>query len=219
MTLPKVLVVASQKGGVGKTCLSEHIAVAAEEAGAGPVVLIDADPQGSLTDWWKKRAAETPLFAKDGIRDLAATLARCGERGARLVVIDTPPAMTEPLRDILAHADFVLIPTQDGRADLVAIKGTVAMVRQVQKPYATVLTFINKRTRQYGDALKVLSRAGAIAGAVSFRAVFKSADNDGRTVLEVERNGPAAAEIAELWAFLGEEMGLILKAKEEKELV
>ncbi|MCL4825249.1 MAG: ParA family protein, partial [Anaerolineales bacterium] len=48
----KTLVLASQKGGAGKTTLAAHIAVAAELAGAGPVVLIDTDPQGSLSAWW-----------------------------------------------------------------------------------------------------------------------------------------------------------------------
>ena len=42
----RVLAMASQKGGSGKTTLSGHLAVQAERAGAGPVVLIDIDPQG-----------------------------------------------------------------------------------------------------------------------------------------------------------------------------
>src|SRR3546814_6703285 len=47
----RVLALASQKGGSGKTTLSGHLAVQAQYAGAGPVVLIDIDPQGSLADW------------------------------------------------------------------------------------------------------------------------------------------------------------------------
>ena len=49
------LVLASQKGGAGKTTLSRHLAVEAERAGAGPVVLLDADPQGGLAAWWNRR--------------------------------------------------------------------------------------------------------------------------------------------------------------------
>ena len=45
----KVLVLASQKGGAGKTTIAAHVGVAAELDGAGPVVLIDTDPQGSLS--------------------------------------------------------------------------------------------------------------------------------------------------------------------------
>ena len=41
----RVLAMASQKGGSGKTTLSGHLAVQAQLAGAGPVVLIDIDRQ------------------------------------------------------------------------------------------------------------------------------------------------------------------------------
>src|SRR5512144_2572494 len=53
MPRPTVIVLASQKGGVGKTALSAHLAVAAEMTGAGPVVLYDTDPQQSLAEWWR----------------------------------------------------------------------------------------------------------------------------------------------------------------------
>jgi len=44
------VVVASQKGGAGKSTLTRNLAVA---AGAG-AALADTDPQGSLTDWWNE---------------------------------------------------------------------------------------------------------------------------------------------------------------------
>ena len=47
----KVLALASHKGGAGKTTLAAHLAIVADTAGAGPVAVIDTDPQGSLTDW------------------------------------------------------------------------------------------------------------------------------------------------------------------------
>jgi chromosome partitioning protein len=67
----RTLVLASQKGGVGKTTIAGHLAVMAESAGAGPVALIDTDPQGSLSSWWNERKAETPVFASVDIVQLA----------------------------------------------------------------------------------------------------------------------------------------------------
>ena len=70
----RVLAMASQKGGSGKTTLSGHLAVQAQRAGCGPVVLIDIDPQGSLSDWWNERETELPAFAQTTVVRLAADI-------------------------------------------------------------------------------------------------------------------------------------------------
>ena len=57
-----VILVATQKGGSGKSTLAAHFGALAQLA--GPTLLIDADPQGSLSFWYKRREAETPLLAK-----------------------------------------------------------------------------------------------------------------------------------------------------------
>ena len=67
----RVLAVASQKGGSGKTTLAGHLAVQAERAGAGPVALLDLDPQGTLADWSAARGAQPPAFAPSGTARLA----------------------------------------------------------------------------------------------------------------------------------------------------
>ena len=215
-TRPKILVLASQKGGVGKTALSAHIGVAAEQAGAGPVVFYDTDPQPSLTEWWKDRKADAPRLAKGGLAELPATLDRLAQAGVRLVVIDTPPANTNSIRAVLEHADFVIIPCQDGKTDMRAVGKTVSMVRGLKKPFAFALTFVNRRTGQFADATRMLSHFGPLAAVVSYRVIYKKAFNDGRTVQELEPNGAAAQEITELWQYVGTEMGLILPPKMEK---
>ena len=90
----RVLALASQKGGSGKTTLSGHLAVQAERAGAGPVVLIDIDPQGSLADWWNERETELPAFAQTTVARLSSDLEMLRQQGFKLAVIDTPPAIT-----------------------------------------------------------------------------------------------------------------------------
>ena len=66
----RILTIASQKGGAGKTTLTAHLAVEAGRAGAGPVAVVDTDPQGSLSAWWNTRQAATPLFAALDMSDL-----------------------------------------------------------------------------------------------------------------------------------------------------
>ena len=87
-----ILTIASQKGGTGKSTLTAHLAVEAERGGAGPVAVVDTDPQGSLAAWWNQRAAETPLFAAVDVARLAEHMAALQRERVSLVVIDTPPA-------------------------------------------------------------------------------------------------------------------------------
>lgn len=51
----KTVVIANQKGGSGKSTSTVHVAVAAERAGGGHVLISDTDPQGSTVDWFNQR--------------------------------------------------------------------------------------------------------------------------------------------------------------------
>ena len=92
-----VIVLASQKGGAGKTTLAAHLAVAAEAAGDGPAVLIDTDPQGSLSAWWNVRKANSPKLAPMTIAELPEKLVLLAAAGYGVAVIDTPPAITDAI--------------------------------------------------------------------------------------------------------------------------
>ena len=89
----KILVLAAQKGGAGKTTLATNIAVEAERMGDGPVALIDTDPQGSLAEWAEEREAATPILAQCSSHKLSQQIKEMREAGAKLMVIDTPPAI------------------------------------------------------------------------------------------------------------------------------
>ncbi|MDJ0980064.1 MAG: ParA family protein, partial [Kiloniellales bacterium] len=67
----KIMVLAAQKGGSGKTTLATNIAVEAERTGDGPVALIDTDPQGSLAEWSEERESPTPILAQCSTHRLA----------------------------------------------------------------------------------------------------------------------------------------------------
>ena len=95
-----------------KTTLSGHLAVEAELAGAGPVAMIDTDPQGSLAEWWNARKAATPVFVKVGSLELEDMLSKLQAEGVRLAIVDTPPAIVEVIAKVIACADLVIIPTR-----------------------------------------------------------------------------------------------------------
>jgi len=73
----RVIVLASRKGGTGKTTFTSHLAVEAERAGAGPVAIIDTDDMQGLARWWDARKAKTPnlVHLTETLPEMAAALA------------------------------------------------------------------------------------------------------------------------------------------------
>ena len=178
---------ASQKGGVGKTTIGGHLAVEAEAKGAGPVALVDTDPQGSLAAWWNVRVAEAPLFARVDIGELSRHLHALQNAGIKLVIVDTPPAITAAITAVVRVADLVLIPSRPSPHDLRAVGATVDLVEAVSKPMVFVLNGATARTRIASDAAVALSQHGTVAPVVLHqRTDFASAMIDGRTAGELD---------------------------------
>lgn len=198
----KTIVLASQKGGAGKTTLAAHLAVMAEKAGDGPCVLIDTDPQASLAAWWNGREAETPAFAPTTLKELPAKLEALALAKFKFAIIDTPPAITESIRAVVSLADFVLIPTRPSPHDLRAVGSTVELAAGSQRPFAFALTQAKANSKITVQAMGALSEHGVVASAIIHdRVDFASSMVDGRTVLEIDPRGRSASEVTELWKF------------------
>lgn len=199
----KVVAVASQKGGSGKTTLAGHIAVQAERMGGGPVALVDTDPQGSLAEWWNVRQAETPAFVATGVARLADDIRRLRALGMRLLVIDTPPAIAATIAEVVRLADLVVIPARPSPHDLRAAGATVELVERLDRPLVFVINGAQPRARITSEAAIALSQHGTLAPSIIHnRTGFAASMIDGRTVMEVPGEARAADEVAKLWEYL-----------------
>ena len=209
-----VIVLASQKGGAGKTTLSRHLAVEAERAGEGPVVLLDADPQGGLAAWWNRRAAETPVFFAGTLQELPERIAQARAGGFRLVVIDTPPQVTTLIRSVVQLADLVLIPTRPSPDDLDAVGRTIDIVEEAGRPMVFVINGATRNARITGQAAIALSQSGVVARPMIGQSVaFPTSSIDGRTVAELDQNSTPAREIAELWGYVSARLRKVAPAE------
>jgi chromosome partitioning protein len=195
-----ILTLASTKGGVGKSTLTGHLAAEAARHGAGPVAIVDCDPQGSLAEWWNSREAETPLFARADVRRLRQDLEALASQGIALVIIDTPPALLEVITAAIAVADLVVIPCRPSPHDLRTVGVVVAMCQKAHKPHVLVLNAVIARSRLTGDAVDVLhTMAPVLKTIIHQRQLFASSMIDGRTAGDLEPRSTAAAEITALW--------------------
>ena len=203
----RVLAVASQKGGSGKTTLSGHLAVQAQMAGNGPVVLIDIDPQGSLSEWWNERTADFPAFAQTTVARLQADLEVLRQQGFKLAVIDTPPAITMAIQSVISVVELVVVPTRPSPLDLRAVGATVDLCERAGKPVVFVINGATPHARITSEAAIALSQHGTVAPTtIHQRTDFAASMIDGRTVMEVYPDGRSAEEIAELWTFVADRL-------------
>ncbi len=199
----RVMIFASQKGGSGKTTLAGHVAVQAERTGAGPVALIDTDPQGSLSEWWNLREAERPNFVGTNFPRLITDLHKLHADGAELVIVDTSAAIAMAIHDVAVFADLVVIPVRPSPHDLRSVGTTVALVKDVNKPLVFVVNGAIAGARITKEATIALSRHGIVAPVtVHHRVNFATSMIDGRTVMETDEHSRSSEEIAGLWHYL-----------------
>ena len=204
----KTVVIASQKGGSGKTTLAANLAVAVEHARHGPTAVIDTDPQQTLATWWKTREVDTPQLAPVGVRELPEKLEALAQLGFAYCFIDTPPALTEQNRQVLTLADLVLIPARPSPNDLWSLGATLDLVKHAGTPFVFVLTQAKSNARITVQTIAALSEHGQVFQAIIHdRVNYAASMTDGRTAIEIDPSGPAAAEVAALWGLTRDRLG------------
>ena len=199
-----IITLASRKGGAGKSTIAAHLAALCHQGGFRTLV-IDADPQGSLTLWHSLRADRQPDL-RSGARGIERALAMAVVDGYQWVFIDTAASMWVVAQEAIRAATMVLIPARPGFLDLAAVRETVKCARERDKPYAVVLNACPVKRGQKEAPAVAQSRAylqnegvPVFAGQISHRASFSSTLADGASAGEAEPASLAAAEIEKLW--------------------
>ena len=132
-----VITLASRKGGAGKSTLTAQLAAQCQLSGKRTLI-IDADPQGSLSLWHSLRKDGQPKLVTPE-RGLDRALAFAMIEGADTVFIDTAPTMWVVVQEAIRVATLVLIPARPGFFDLAAVRETVKVARERDRPYAVVI--------------------------------------------------------------------------------
>lgn len=205
----KVLTVAQQKGGSGKTTLAVNLAVAAIRRGLS-VALLDTDPQGSLGRWFmtrRERLGEAGLeFSTSSAWGVSYECEKL-KREVDLVIVDTPPKVDADLRPALREADLVLVPVASSHVDLWATDGVLDLVARENKRAWLVLNRTRAGTRLGEDVARAAAEmtAGVTAARLANRVVYAETLGQGLGALEAVR-GAAAAEVG---ALTDEVLGLL----------
>ncbi|KZM48855.1 ParA family partition ATPase [Labrenzia sp. OB1] len=198
----RILTVAQQKGGSGKTTLAAHLAVALARQSGEPVAILDVDPQGSLGTWYEARenrlgedntGLEFRTASGWGARREARSLAR----SHGYVVIDTAPKTDTDAKPAIDVADFVIVPIQPTPVDLWATAQTVQLAAREDTPALLILNRVPPRASLTQEMAEAIEASGydALNARLGNRTVFASAMGKGNSVMEEAPSSKAAQEV------------------------
>jgi len=209
----KVIAVAINKGGAGKTTTAKTLATAAAQAGLN-VLLLDMDTQQNSVKWSRRRASQqgNPLplarFVTEG--DLADELDRARAAGCDLAIIDTPPGRSSEAPAAVEAADLVLIPFVAEDVDAFdGVPPTARLARMAGKPAAGILNFAFPGSKaQEETARGVLDAIGLPMAPVILQRfnAHRDANPKGLTAQEFEPGSRAAQDVEALWKWVCSEL-------------
>ena len=219
----QTIVLATQKGGSGKSTLAISLALAAIRAGHN-VRLIETDPQGTVSNWKRRRPYAAPIVEPIyAAREVEQRLQSLAQNGVTVTIVDTAGGESAATNSAIRYSDFCLIPTRPSIADIEATAATLSVVRAWHKPFAYVLnqTPIRAAARLAG-AENALSDEAALDIADIVARPFIVMRNDhqdalsaGLAVCEYAPGGKSAEEIRALWQWVEARLGNEVAATDE----
>jgi len=199
--MARIVAVLNQKGGVGKTTLTVHLATAFARRGER-VLLVDADPQGSALDWSAARAGD-PLFPIAGLpkaslhKDLPPLVG-----GYSTVFVDGPPRAEGVARSAIMASDLVLIPVQPSPYDVWAAKEIVDLIDEAAafKPGLRAAFVVNRRIANTAIGRDVAEALAGyplrvLAASICQRVAFAETAAQGLTAYDLPGGHPATREV------------------------
>ena len=206
----KIVAVAINKGGTGKTTASKSLATAAAAAGLN-VLVLDMDGQENARKWGTRRKERNPYKLLPLVKFTTETslpdeLEQAKRAGCDLVVIDTPPGRSPELVAAVEAADLVLIPVEADDQDLFdGIPKTARLARSSDTPAFGLLNKATPNSRVQAETARLVFEAAKVPMSPVVLHRYKEhrdANPKGLTAQELEPNSIAAREIIALWEWL-----------------
>lgn len=203
-----ITIVGSLKGGTGKSTLTFNLAVWLAMAEV-KVMLVDADPQATLTDVVQVRNEEGYRPRLEVADNAALSAERLGDVDE--VLIDVGTADFEAMRRAVVSCDRIVVPVPPSQADIWSTQRYLRWIDTVERERPPeVLGFINRgdthhavrETAEAAAALVSLQGIRYLKPHLGQRTLFRRSFSEGLAVFELDHRGKGAREFYALAAAL-----------------
>jgi len=199
--LSKVITIAQQKGGTGKTTLAVHLALAFIKYHNLKLAIIDTDPQGSLGQWYvirsEKKLPNGNLTFKTASLWGAQYESKTLKNDHDIVIIDTPPKIESDARPSIEAADLVLIPMSASHVDFWATGAIVDIAKKANKKILIQINRANQRSKlisKTNDFIKSLNLSSTNT-IIGHHQIYAASMGEGKTAVEKQKTSKAVEEI------------------------
>lgn len=157
----KIITVAQQKGGAGKTTIAANLAVALTRKGKS-VALLDTDPQGSLGRWFMTRREQGMTDMEFSTASAWGVAYECDKLKELVdyVIVDTPPKIDSDLKPAIRESDLIIVPVSASQVDVWATEGVLEMATREGADVMVVLNRAKAGTRVAEDVDRALKDLG-----------------------------------------------------------
>lgn len=199
----KILTIAQQKGGAGKTTVVAQLATTYASQKKN-VALVDIDPQASLTSWFAERKRtlgeenRIVLSSVGGWR-LKNELDRL-KQDFDVILVDAPPHAETEANIAIRYADLLVIPVQPSPMDVWATAPTFKQAKKEKTQAIVLLNRIPPRGKLLDKIKGMLEEdeRPMLKSTLGNRVAFAASMIDGLGVIESEKRSAAAVEIKAL---------------------
>ena len=202
-----IVLIGGEKGGSGKSCLAQNLAVYFAKFKTARVLMVDCDPQRTTSDWIQARNNNPDLTAINCVQlygkirnDLLSL-----ESHYDVILVDCGGQDNLALRAAMSVAEYTLIPLRPKRRDLKTVPhmedmlSTCKMVnpKMLASFVITQCPALPTQANRILEAKEVCSSYGInVLNAVTYnRNVYDDSEELGSSVLESDPDGKAAAEM------------------------